>query len=100
VATRTEDNSMKPASATRAGVQMSFERVAHNMSNGATIKMPVISPSHHVDQTIIKSDCGANPLQMRLVTPTVALMAVPIKPPRNANLRTSCPQENALEPLA
>src|SRR6476646_11903570 len=99
-ATRTDEDSMNTASATRAGVHASFEALVHKMSKGATIKIPVASPSNHVTQTARKSDCGASPLQTRLVTPIVALITVPNKPARIVNLRTSCARANAREPFA
>src|SRR5688572_32888485 len=91
---------MTTASAPRAGFHAYFEPPAHRMNKGATIKIPVASPSNHVNQTARKSDLGASPLQTRLVTPIVALITVPNRPARMVNLRTSCARSNALEPFA
>src|SRR5437868_10462959 len=55
-------------------------------SNGVMTRAPPASPSHQVDQIGPYSDHLAKPPRQRLVTPSVALIAVLTRPARAANL--------------
>src|SRR2546421_9359216 len=57
-------------------------------SNGVMTRAPPASPSHQVDQIGPYSDHLAKPSRQRLVTPSVALIAVLTRPARAANSAT------------
>src|SRR5947209_5667418 len=73
--------------------------VAQRISKGATMRSPVVSPSHHVTQIAAYFDHSANPASARLVTPIVALITV-LAAATNANLKTVWARSNAPDPWA
>src|SRR5260370_17426766 len=71
-------------------VQSSRGFSLHSSTKGVTTTAPTASPSHQVHQIGPYIAHSANPPNVRLVTPIVALTVVLTIPARNANLKTSC----------
>src|SRR5690242_20514500 len=72
----------------------------HSNRNGAKIRVPAASPSHHVRQIRLYWLQLANPPSVRLVTPKVAATAELRIPAYRANRRMSHDLSKARRPLA
>src|SRR6266550_666595 len=88
-------------SSTRCGPDhLKCQCAAQSKMTGATTIAPTASPSHHVNQMRPYSGHGANPAHDKLVTPTVALIAVLAKAARTTNRARPLPRCNAERPPA
>ncbi len=86
--TPTREATIAGPSSGRPGSSRNGQYVAITIRNGATNRIPPMSPSHHVRQTEAAWSVNWSPAA-RLATPIVAAIVVLITPARRTSMKTS-----------